>query len=77
MQGVSMGFEPGSKENEEDKKRREREEAEEKAKVAEEIEHFDRHPVTLDALFACPDIMDKIQRWFTSRGKNKYALAPQ
>ncbi len=54
------------KEEEEQRKR------EEKAKDADFEAYFRRHPVTLDALFDCPDVLEKIQRWFVSRGKNKY-----
>jgi hypothetical protein len=59
----------GSKGDDDDKEKREREE---KAKEAEHEAYFRLHPVTLDALFSCPDILEKIQRWFVSRGKNKY-----
>jgi hypothetical protein len=58
------------KEEEEQRKR------EEKAKEVEFEAYFRRRPVTLDALFDCPDVLEKIQRWFVSRGKNKYTIHP-
>lgn len=56
------------KEEEEQRKR------EEKAKEVEFEAYFRRRPVTLDALFDCPDVLEKIQRWFVSRGKNNFEI---
>jgi len=41
------------------------------AKEEEDVAFFRLHPVTLDAILACPDILEKIQHWFVKRGKHK------
>lgn len=70
--GATMGNNDAKVEVDEVTKKKEREE---RAKQEQEdVAHFRLHPVTLDALFACPDVLEKVQRWFVSRGKNNFEI---